>query len=45
MQRGTFNQGISTTSVFNSIYFYINKFSCTEQASSFLLFVDYVFIF
>jgi hypothetical protein len=43
MQRGTHSiKGISTTFVFNSIYFYISKFSCIEQASSFLLFVDYV---
>jgi hypothetical protein len=30
----TFNQGINTTFVFNSIYLYIGKFSCIEQASS-----------
>jgi hypothetical protein len=42
MQKGTFNQGISTTFVFNSIYFYISKFSCIEQAFGFSLFVDYV---
>jgi hypothetical protein len=31
---GTFNQGLNTTFVFNSIYLYIGKFSCIEQASS-----------
>ncbi len=35
MQRGTRNQGISTMFIFNSIYFYIDKFSCIEQASGF----------
>jgi hypothetical protein len=44
MQRGTLNQGISTTFVFNSIYFYIGKFSCIEQAYNFLLFVYYFLI-
>jgi hypothetical protein len=42
MQRGTLNQGISTMYVFNSIYFYISKFSCIEQAYGFFLFVDCV---
>jgi hypothetical protein len=42
MQRGKLNQGISTSFIFNSIYFYIGKFSCIEQASGFFLFVNCV---
>jgi hypothetical protein len=42
MQRGALNQDISTMFVFNSIYFYIGKFSWIEQVSGFFLFVDCV---
>ncbi len=31
MQRGTLNQGISTTFIFNSIYFYISKFHALNK--------------